>query len=350
MKRSVPLALAGLVLLAGCKEDKKEATDVPPPRPSNYYVVPEPPPPPPTPPAPERTAAPEVPQVVILQPPPPPAPPPPPFNREPQDRAAEAAARVAEARAAGPSQAIQPPPPSPGVPPPLFMDDPDWTREGAPFIDSGFPVDMKRKIPRNWVLTGVLLDPINTAIPGVARITIDSNIPCGSGTLICIQKYSVAELRYDDLKKQGETRVNVRLIRILNPNGAQIYTGDEQEGFGWGADAMGQTGLVGDIDNRIFERYGTAFLTATISALAAAAAPQAQTNTVGGTTSVATNSAQALSQQLGQITAKVLEQTINLAPVASIAAGENVTLRLTSDIYIRPPQTEKPKSKRAPNP
>lgn len=305
-------------------------------RPEGYYSLPAP--------APEPEPEPEPVEEFSVAPPPPP-PPPPPVEDPAEIRSREVSGRLAHARKRGPQHDIRPPPSPPPSPDPLFSEDPDWTRENAPHIESGFPVDMSRKIPRHFVLTGILLDPIDTSIPNIARVLIDNPVFCGHGDKVCVPKMSVAEMRYESLR-QGETRVNTRLIRIMSPSGSQIYNGDEVEGFGWGADAMGKAGIVGDIDNRVWERYGTAFITAVTAALTAAAAPTQTNSLTGGVSNATANSANALSQQIGTVTAKVLEQTINLAPIGTIDAGSSITIRLGSDIYIREMSSEKPERRK----
>ena len=329
-------ALLGAGLAACEDESGPVAVKEAPQKPEGYYSLP----------APVPVVEPE--PVPVEEPPvvpPPPPPPPPPVVDPAESRAKEVAGRLDGARTKGPHHDIKPPPPPAPAPDPLFSSDVDWTREEAPYIESGFPVDMSRKIPRHFVLTGVLLDPIDTSIPNVARVLIDNPVFCGHGDKVCVPKMSMAEMRYESLR-QGETRVNIRLIRIMSPSGSQIYNGDEVEGFGWGADAMGKAGFVGDIDNRIWERYGTAFLTAVTAALTAAAAPTQTAGVTGGVQNATANSANALSQQIGTVTAKVLEQTINLAPIATIDAGSNVTIRLGTDIYIREMSKKKPEGRK----
>lgn len=105
-------------------------------------------------------------------------------------------------------------------------------------------------------------------------------------------------------------------------------------------DLMGCTGLVGEVDNRLWERYGTALGTSLVAAAASLSVPT--TNEVGTFSAGANN----LSQQLGQVPAKVLEQTINLAPIVSISVGEIVTLAISKDSFLREPPSRQAATER----
>src|SRR5260221_2458089 len=77
-----------------------------------------------------------------------------------------------------------------------------------------------------------------------------------------------------------------------------------------GADQMARTGLIGDVDIRMWERYGSAFLVAAISSLASLGSQVSTNQTVS-------NGGNALSQKLGPGTAEVLQQSVDLAPIVA---------------------------------
>jgi type IV secretion system protein VirB10 len=53
------------------------------------------------------------------------------------------------------------------------------------------------------------------------------------------------------------------------------------------------------------------------------------------------NSSEALSDQLGKITASMIEENIDLAPIISVSGGERVGVQLLRDLYIRRPEPMK---------
>ena len=73
-----------------------------------------------------------------------------------------------------------------------------------------------------------------------------------------LEKGDVILGRYNETKKVGETRLEVLFHRIIRAaDGAEIYSNNEP--FAYAADKMGRTGLVGEVDNRNWERYGRSF-------------------------------------------------------------------------------------------
>src|SRR3546814_2428639 len=74
----------------------------------------------------------------------------------------------------------------------------------------------------------------------------------------------------------------------------------------WSSDVCSSDlGLVGEVDNRVWQRYGAAFAMASISALSQAGSTATSSQAFG-------SSANVLSQNLGQVTAKLLDQYLNL--------------------------------------
>lgn len=214
------------------------------------------------------------------------------------------------------------------------LTDKDYTREQSPGTTSSFPVD------RNFILTmernvnAVLLREVNSQLPGVIQAMVTQDIFGTDGRHRLLERGDVWLGKYKPLEKQGDTRLNVCFFRIIRlADGAHIYDSGDQC-FAIATDAMGRTGLTGDVDNRTWERYGTAFLTAGLSALAAASV-----NASAGTQNQAvTNSGNALSQNLGQVTARVIEENINLAPILTVAQGERINIQLLRDLYLRRPE------------
>src|SRR5260221_12001768 len=94
-----------------------------------------------------------------------------------------------------------------------------------------------------------------------------------------------------------------------------------------GADQMARTGLIGDVDIRMWERYGSAFLVASISSLASLGSQVSTNETVS-------NGGNALSQNLRQVTAKVLEKNVDLAPIVTVPAGSRIEIIPQTDLWI----------------
>lgn len=326
--------LPAVILLAGCDDNKQpKAQRQLPPSASDLYDFKAPaPPPPPPPPPPAPVAAPT--------PPPPPPPPPPPDpvlppvvfpDTAPIERAAKAARLLEERRRAG-SIIMGLPEPEPifPVPPPEWrLKDDDYRRDNLPEDRSTLPVDRFRVITADRYIGAVLENAVNSQIPGRVVAVVERHVFGADGRVPLLPKGTRIVCDYESLAKVGDTRLPITCSRAIRPDGASIQLTDAQ-----GADQMARTGFIGVVDNRIWERYGTAMIVSALSAV----------SSLGATTTSneqASRGGNALSQNLGQVTAKVLEQSVDLAPVVEIPAGSKIQIIPRVDIWLRKPEIKK---------
>lgn len=214
-------------------------------------------------------------------------------------------------------------------------------------VTSSRPVDNARIVTTDRYISGILETGINTQLDGATGgpvvIQTTRDVFGYHDRNILIPKGSRLVCAFKSLDKQGSSRAPLRCSRIL-------LGGHRAEILGLKAnvtDVQGSLGVSGEVDNRIFERYGTAFILAGISAaVRGATAGSGSVSTTSsasssGAASAVTGSGGALSeggtelsQRLGEITAATLEQTINLTPILKVAQGTRVQIRPDADWYI----------------
>lgn len=196
-------------------------------------------------------------------------------------------------------------------------------------ITSSYPVDRSFILTEDRTIAAVLLDGINTQIGGTVRAYVSEDVFGADNRYKLLEKGDVVLGRYEPTKKVGETRVQVAFYRIIrSADGAEIYSAGTA--FAYAADKMGRAGLVGDVDNRNWERYGLAFGTSLIGGLAGLGKAKVK----GDEYEEFWNR---LSDNTTEITTKVLEQYMNIAPVITIAQGEPILIRLAADITLKHP-------------
>ena len=199
----------------------------------------------------------------------------------------------------------------------------------APSVLSSYPVDRSFILTEDRTIAAVLLDGINTQIGGTVRAYVSEDVFGADNRYKLLEKGDVVLGRYEPTKKVGETRVQVAFYRIIrSADGAEIYSSGKS--FAYAADKMGRAGLVGDVDNRNWERYGLAFGTSLIGGLAGLGKAKVK----GDEYEEFWNR---LSDNTTEITTKVLEQYMNIAPVITIAQGEPILIRLAADITLKHP-------------
>lgn len=218
-------------------------------------------------------------------------------------------------------------------------------RYEAPEVISGLPVDNTRILAADRYIPGIMETGLNSQLDsgagGQAIIQVSRNVFGYHGRSVLVPKGSRLICDYRSPSRQGDTRIAFTCTRILlGGHRAEIL----QLGAAAG-DVQGRGGVAGDVDNRFWERYGTAFLLTGIStsvrfATAVASTRSqnkaAQNNTqTSALAEAADTGAEELSQKFGEISASVLEQTVNLTPIITIAQGTRVQIRPAKDWYIR---------------
>lgn len=203
-------------------------------------------------------------------------------------------------------------------------------------ITSTLPVDNSRIITTDRYISAIVETGVNTQLDGgtggpvVLQVTRD--VFGYHGRNLLMPKGSRLVCGFKPLDKVGSSRAPFRCSRILRG-------GDRAEIYGMKAnvtDMQGALGVSGEVDNRFFERYGTAFILAGISTAVRAATTSTTTNeSLASQSSSLQTGGEELSQRLGEVTASALEQTINLNPILKIAQGTRVQIRPDTDWYIR---------------
>lgn len=234
------------------------------------------------------------------------------------------------------------------VPPgsvPLGMPEPaTQERYLADARTSGLPVDNSRIFTADRYISGIVEVGVNSQINsqqgGSVIVQVSRDAFGYHNRNVLVPKGSRLICDYSSPRKQGETRLAFNCTRILMAG----YRAEILQLTTPVADAQGRGGVTGDVDNRFWERYGTAFVLAGISAavrLGSAAGTQTSTTTTSTTTTgsttaaIADKGAQELSQKFGEIAANDLERAVNLVPIITLRQGMRVQIRPTQDWYIR---------------
>lgn len=196
---------------------------------------------------------------------------------------------------------------------------------------STFPVDRSRIITTDMKINAVLDDDINSQIPGIAIAIVDKPLFSPNNKNILLPVFTKIVCEYEGLELQGQTRLPIKCIRAIRPDGVSITLTDAIV-----ADQMGRSGLTGYVDNRTFEIYAGAFIMSGISALA-----QSGVNQNAPTyPNWRSNSQTVFSNNIGQVTSDVIRKNIDLRPIVYIKAGTRMQIRPRVDIVFKEPILE----------
>ncbi|MDA8328829.1 MAG: TrbI/VirB10 family protein [Betaproteobacteria bacterium] len=178
------------------------------------------------------------------------------------------------------------------------------------------------------VIPLVLLTALNNALPGHVSARVTSNVYDSiTGDVLIIPAGSKLEGNYNSSTLFGQNRMMFGFKRIILPSGASLKID------AWnGGDAQGRAGVAGDLNNHLWQQFGTGILLATLGwALQPPNSPNGViVNTAGGNYSLSSAAGQVTSDTAGGI----LAHYQNMKPELNVAAGTKLSLIVLQDIVL----------------
>lgn len=160
------------------------------------------------------------------------------------------------------------------------------------------------------ILPCLLQTALDSSRPGHATCLLPSDVYSDNGATVLLEKGTRVLGRYDAGLASGDQRLLVRWLRAVTPNGVTIWLDAPA------ADALGRSGLAGELDTRFWSRFGGAVLLSLID--------QAQTASSRSDGQVWVTPSQA--------PAVALESSINLPPRLVAPQGMEVSIFVTHDL------------------
>ncbi len=211
--------------------------------------------------------------------------------------------------------------------------DAKYSQEG---VDSSLPVDNARIITSDRYINVQLEGGINTQLDGEGGneivLVVTDDFFGAHGRNILIPKGSRAECSIKGLGQLGSSRAYIQCRRLLIAESrVEIFEIEAN-----GVDEQGHQGISGIVDERFDARFGTATRLAVISALVRGAmASLTVSESNSNIDNAITTSGEELSQRFGEISASVVEKTVNLKPFLKKAQGSPLVLRPSTDWYLK---------------
>ncbi|MFA0155673.1 TrbI/VirB10 family protein [Vibrio sp. 10N.261.46.A3] len=203
--------------------------------------------------------------------------------------------------------------------------DKDFSVHGIGKNETTLPVDLTRTVTQDRYIPCILIDQINSQLAGQVTCQVENNIYGYHGRKILIPAGSRAIGKHSTIKAAGVERFAIEWTRLLRPDGVHILLKDSGT-----SDAIGQSGVSGFVDNRMFDKYGAAIITATMSTVMQVAMSKSYENS-DITNSVVDN----FGTDLGQVTAAMLSETVNIKPFAVVPSGSRIFIRPSTDIWLK---------------
>lgn len=208
-----------------------------------------------------------------------------------------------------------------------------WADLDIPTSTSSFPQDMSRVVTMDRVITAVLTRPYDSRASQQVVAQVDRNVYGAHGRTILIPRGSTII----GVASGGAERVAIKWSQIIRPDGARFII------EATAADAMGQSGVPGRVNQRLMKRYGSILLGTVFGAGTAGifgAQEESVSNGQNGQQSTARNNGAIITdivrRDIEKITQDIVQRNQNVQPIISVPAGTRITVVPTMDIQMRP--------------
>lgn len=201
-------------------------------------------------------------------------------------------------------------------------------------------LDSRPQAPRSaytvqttFVIPATLISGINSALPGKIFGQVSQDVyDTPTGKHMLVPQGTKLEGAYSSDVAYGQASVLVAWQRLVFPDGKTMDIGAMP-----GSNAAGYAGFTDKVNNHYLRIFGMAAL---MSAITAGVALSQSSNQVGGTFGAPTTGSvlsAALGQQLGQVTARMVNQNLNISPTLEIRPGYRFNVTVTKDMVFNRP-------------
>jgi type IV secretion system protein VirB10 len=181
---------------------------------------------------------------------------------------------------------------------------------------------------RDYLLTrGAMLDcvletKIVSTVAGMTSCYLTRDIYSANGRVVLLDRGSKVVGFYQGGLRQGQSRIFVQWSRVETPKGVIINVDSP------GTGPLGEGGVDGRIDNHFMQRFGAAILLTVVDSIGQYAANQGRGS--GNNFQIGGNS-----DQVNDVTGRVLENTINIPPTLYKNQGDRISVYVARDLDFR---------------
>lgn len=191
----------------------------------------------------------------------------------------------------------------------------------TPRAQAGLLGNRNLLLAKGTLLDCVLNTAINSTIPGMVSCTLTRNVYSDNGKVLLLERGSQVTGEFGGRVRTGQTRIYVLWNRIKTPKGVVVNLDSP------GSDALGRSGVDGDVDRHWGERIGNAFLLSLIQDAIGYAATRGN-NQNGSQQMFFQNT-----QQAGDnMATTILKDSLQIPPTITKKQGERVAIFVARDL------------------
>lgn len=174
-------------------------------------------------------------------------------------------------------------------------------------------------IPQGTLIGGILETAIQSDLPGMVRAVISEDVYSFDGSHLLIPQGSKLIGRYRSGVTRGQSRVFVIWNRMIRNDGVSVNIGS------YGTDALGRSGLDGEVDTHFFERFGSSVLLSMIDA-GLKIGVNAMDDTDSATVALETG------DDFSRASEIALENSVGIPPTVNIDQGKRIKVFVGKDL------------------
>ena len=175
-------------------------------------------------------------------------------------------------------------------------------------------------LPKGTFVDCTLETAIDSTLPGMTTCVTATDTFGADGTVVLLERGTklIGETRGE--VRQGEARVFVVWTEARTPTGVVVRLDSP------GTDALGRSGLAGEVDRHFWERFGAAALISTIDG---AVQSEVQSSSRGGTVVLDPTASE-------DVLTDILRSTVNIPPTIRVRNGARIQVLVARDVDFRP--------------
>jgi type IV secretion system protein VirB10 len=189
-------------------------------------------------------------------------------------------------------------------------------------------------IPQGAMIRATLETAVQSDLPGMVRAITTEDVYGFDGRRILLPKATMLTGEYRAILTRGQTRVFMVWTRALRSDGVSLSLGS------YGTDALGRSGVTGEVDEHYAERFGAAIVLSIVggasSFLTGLGQAAQSTTTISGVQTAAQQaqslSAQTVSQTFADMANSTLKEQMTMPPTINIDQGTPIIVFVRRDL------------------
>jgi type IV secretion system protein VirB10 len=166
---------------------------------------------------------------------------------------------------------------------------------------------------------------ISSQLPGLVTCVLAFDIYGANGKVVMLERGTTLTGETRSQVQQGQNRLFVLWSEARTPTGVTAQLDSPA------TDALGRSGITGELDTHFWDRFGAAILISVVNGVT-----QAGSSYASGAGANGGNSFNYNPQGANNVMTEVLRNTINIPPTITIAQGERVQILFARDVDFRP--------------